>query len=415
MDYFTYRNGELYCEEVPVARIARKAGTPCYIYSARTLRLHYKAFDEAFSGHPHLVCFAVKACSNIAVLNLLGSLGAGADIVSGGELFRALKAGIPAGRIVYSGVGKTDREIREAMDAGILMFNVESLPELDVISRIARHTGKRARISFRVNPDVDAKTHPYISTGLKKNKFGIPAGQAIHAYRLAFGRPELEVSGIDCHIGSQLTETGPFVNAMKRIRSLVEELAHIGIRLDFIDIGGGLGIRYKDETPPDPKTYAKGILSVLSGLPQTIVLEPGRAMAGNAAVLVTKLLYVKETGEKRFLIVDAAMNDLARPSLYGAYHEIVPAREAGGETRKADIVGPVCETGDFLARDREMPELPPHALLAVKTAGAYGFTMSSNYNSRPRPAEVLVDGERFGIVRRRESRRDLVRGERIMS
>ncbi len=413
MDLFSYRDHEFFCEAVPVANIAKKVGTPCYVYSAGTLRSHFRAFDEAFSPWPRLVCFAVKACGNLAVLDLLASLGAGADIVSGGELFRALLAGIPPKRIVYSGVGKTEREIGDALSAGILMFNVESIPELETIRRVARRLKTRAPVSFRVNPDVDAGTHPYISTGLRKNKFGIPAEQVITVYRNAAQMDEIEIVGIDCHIGSQLTTVDPFVDAMKRIRRLAEEIEEAGIRLRYLDIGGGLGVRYRDETPPSPKEYAEGILEVLSGLSQTLILEPGRAMAANAGVLITRVLYVKDTGEKRFAIVDAAMNDLARPSLYGAYHEIVPGRKKDGPLQVMDVVGPICETGDFLARDRELPPLGPKELLVVKTAGAYGFSMSSNYNARPRAAEVLVDGDRFEVVRRRETYRDLVRGERI--
>jgi len=326
MNHFNYKGRELYCEDVPVKEIARKVKTPFYLYSSATLTRHFNAFDSALSGHPHLICFAVKANSNLAVLNLLGELGAGADIVSGGELYRALKAGIPADRIVYSGVGKTEKEIREAANADILMFNVESMEELDAISRQARRLKCRVRVSFRVNPDVNPDTHPYISTGLKKNKFGLPMSQAIEAYYVASGRDELEVVGVDCHIGSQLIRIEPFVDAIRRIKSLLQELDASGIRPRFIDIGGGLGIRYRDETPPDPDAYARVLLSEVKDLPHCLIIEPGRSIVGNAGILVTKILYTKEFEGKRFYIVDAAMNDLARPSLYEAYHEILISR-----------------------------------------------------------------------------------------
>ncbi|NDY42754.1 diaminopimelate decarboxylase [Dissulfurirhabdus thermomarina] len=413
MHDFHYRGEELYCEEVPVAQVARRVGTPFYLYSARTLARHVRAFQEAFAARPHLLCFAVKANGNLAVLHLLGRLGTGADIVSGGELHRALMAGIPPERIVYSGVGKTAREIRRALEAGILLFNVESLPELDAIAAEARRAGRTARVAFRVNPDVDPKTHPYISTGLERNKFGIPMAQAREAYARAARLPGIEVAGVDCHIGSQLTELAPFVDALRRVKALVEELAADGHEIRYLDLGGGLGIPYRDEAPPAPADYARAILAELEGWPQTLVLEPGRAIAGNAGILVTRLLYTKETPRKRFLVVDAAMNDLARPSLYQAHHEILPVRRAGPPVGPADVVGPICESGDFLARDRDLPRFPRRALLAVMSAGAYGFTMSSNYNARPRVPEVLVRGERFAVVRRRETLAQLVRGESI--
>ena len=413
MNHFNYKDRELYCENISVKEIASKVKTPFYLYSSATLTRHFNAFDRAFSRHPHLICFAVKANSNLAVLNLLGKLGAGADIVSGGELHRALKAGIPAARIVYSGVGKTEKEIREAAKADILMFNVESMEELDAISRQARHLKCRVRVSFRVNPDVDANTHPYISTGLKKNKFGLPMSQAMEAYKVASERDELDVVGIDCHIGSQLIKVEPFVDAIKKIKSLLQEIEGLGTRLKFIDVGGGLGIKYQDEIPPKPDAYAKALLSEVKNLPHCLIIEPGRSIVGNAGILVTKILYTKDTAEKRFYIVDAGMNDLARPSLYEAYHEILPIIETDTHLHPVDVVGPICETGDFLARERPMPDLNQGSLLAVMSAGAYGFTMSSNYNSRPRVSEVMVRDDHFKVIRKRETYTSLLRGETI--
>ncbi|MDA8162277.1 MAG: diaminopimelate decarboxylase [Desulfobacteraceae bacterium] len=411
MDHFIFKKGELYCEDVPVRKIVEEASTPLYIYSSATLKRHFEAFDKAFASHPHLVCFAVKANNNLSILNLLARLGSGADIVSGGELFRALKAGIPAGKIVYSGVGKTLDEIRYALTSGILMFNVESMDELDAIKNTAAALKKQANISFRVNPDVDPKTHPYISTGLKKNKFGLACANAIEAYHKASHMDGLKVVGISCHIGSQITETSPFVETARKIRNLVDELGRDGIDLKFIDMGGGLGIKYNAEAPPKPEEYLSAILPELSSMPQTLIIEPGRAICGNAGILVTKLLYTKDTGEKRFYIVDAAMNDLARPSLYQAHHEIVPVEETAAASQPVDIVGPICETGDFFAKDRPMPPMEKGSLLAIKSAGAYGFSMSSNYNSRPRPAEVMVTGDSFRIIRHRETYENLIRGE----
>jgi diaminopimelate decarboxylase len=413
MNHFNYKDRELYCEDVPVKEIASKVKTPFYLYSAATMTRHFNAFDKAFSRHPHLICFAVKANSNLSVLNLLGELGAGADIVSGGELHRALKAGIPADRIVYSGVGKTEKEIREAVKADILMFNVESMQELDAISRQARRLKCRVRVSFRVNPDVDAYTHPYISTGLKKNKFGLPMSQALEAYKVASDRYELDVVGIDFHIGSQLIRVEPFVDAIGRIKSMLKKLEGFGIRLKFIDVGGGLGIRYRDEIPPEPDAYAKALLSEVNDLPHCLIIEPGRSIVGNAGILVTKIIYAKNTEEKRFYIVDAAMNDLARPSLYEAYHEILPVLETDMHLHPADVVGPICETGDFIARERPMPDLNQGSLLAVMSVGAYGFTMSSNYNSRPRVPEVMVKDDKFKVIRKRETYASLLRGETI--
>ncbi|QJA06137.1 diaminopimelate decarboxylase [Thermosulfurimonas marina] len=422
MHHFHYHKRELYAEEVPVARIVEEVGTPVYIYSAATLRRHFRVFREAFSGIPHLLCYSVKANSNLAVLALLAREGSGADIVSGGELYRALRAGIPPEKIVFSGVGKTEKEMEEALSAGILMFNVESLGELEALSRVARRLGRKAPLAIRVNPDVDPRTHPYISTGLKKNKFGLPEGLAFQAYLRAKEDPYLEPVGVDCHIGSQLTEISPFVEALRRLKTLYLRLREEGLPLRYLDLGGGLGIVYGEEEPPPPREYAEALLREMRDLPETtLILEPGRVIAGNAGILVTRVLYVKhhppteENPEGRtFVIVDAGMNDLIRPTLYQAYHRIQPIRETlEGETLVADVVGPICESGDFLARERRLPAVRPGELLAVMSAGAYGFVMSSNYNSRPRAAEVLVDGARFFVVRKRETYEDLVRLEEI--
>ncbi len=411
MDYFVFKDGELYCEDVRVSVIAEKVGTPFYLYSASTIERHLKAYESALTGLPHLVCYAVKANSNLAVLKLLGDLGAGADIVSGGELFRVTKAGISPQKVVYSGVGKSEHEISMALDQGILMFNVESFGELKAIERLSQEKGKVAPISFRVNPDVDPKTHPYISTGLEENKFGLPVEDALRAYEYAKSSDCLAIKGISCHIGSQLTDLSPFIDALKRVLRLVDTLHDKGIHIEFLDMGGGLGIRYSDETPPLPEEYADALRETLGERPITLVLEPGRSIVGNAGILVTKVLYKKETGKKAFLIVDAAMNDLARPSLYKAHHEIVPVERGGRESRPFDVVGPICETGDFFARSRELEDVEPGALLAIRSAGAYGFTMSSNYNSRPRVAEVMARGDHFSVVRARETYDDLIRGE----
>ncbi len=413
MHHFHYRENELFAEEVPVREIARKVGTPFYLYSAATLRRHFQVFDRSFGELPHLVCYAVKANSNLAVLRLLAREGAGADIVSGGELYRALKAGIPPEKIVFSGVGKTAKEIRAALKAGILMFNVESLGELKLISRLAKALGKKAPIAVRINPDVDPKTHPYISTGLKKNKFGLDLETAYKAYLQAKEDPNLEIVGVDCHIGSQLTEVSPFVEALRRVKAFLERLARAGISVKYLDLGGGLGIVYGKEAPPPPEAYARALMEELGSLPVTLILEPGRVLVGNAGILVTKVLYFKETPAKKFIIVDAGMNDLLRPAFYEAYHEIVPVSLKKRPKVVADVVGPICETGDFLARDRELPLPRPGELLAVMSAGAYGFVMASNYNSRPRPPEVLVNGRDFYVVRRRETYARLVAGEKI--
>jgi diaminopimelate decarboxylase len=413
MHFFTYKKGELYAEEVPVREIATKYGTPVYIYSASTLVRHFKAYDEAFDGKHHIICFALKANSNSAVIRLFAKHGAGADVVSGGELFRALKAGIPAKKIVYAGVGKTADEIRFALKSKILMFNVESENELREIDRIAADMKVKASIALRINPDIDPQTHPYISTGLKKHKFGIPIDDALEHYKFAKSLKNIAVVGIHKHIGSQLTKISPFVDALKRILILIDELAKSGIRIDFLDIGGGLGITYLDEHPPQPRDLAGHILPLLEGRDVTVVMEPGRSLVGNAGILVTKTLYLKEGEEKNFVIVDAGMNDLMRPSLYNAYHHIQPVVKTRRDTIIADVVGPICESGDFLAKDREIPKVNQGEYLAVMSAGAYGFSMSSTYNSRPRVAEVMVNGTKFALVRKRETYADLLRGESI--
>lgn len=414
MHDFHYKNGELCCEEVPVKTIAERIGTPFYLYSSNTLTSHFRAFDSAFADVPHLICFALKSNSNSAVLRLLGREGAGADIVSGGELFRALRAGIDPKKIVYAGVGKRRDEIEYALKVGILMFNVESGEELIALDRAARDMRAVARIALRVNPDIDPKTHEYISTGLKESKFGIPIERALESYQTAKGLSNVEVVGVHQHIGSQITEVRPFVDALEKLTGFVKELRSAGMGIRYINIGGGLGITYKDETPPLPKDVAQAVRPLLKDCGCTVVMEPGRAIVGNAGVLVTSALYHKETGEKRFLIVDAGMNDLIRPSLYEAYHDIRPVVEhASAERAVYDIVGPICESGDFLAKDREMPRVEQGELLAVMGAGAYGFSMSSNYNSRLHVAEVMVKGNEYYVVRERETYGDLIRGEKL--
>jgi diaminopimelate decarboxylase len=412
MHHFNYHNEKLYCESIPVEEIAAAVGTPFYLYSTATLRRHFQTFDQAFSDIPHLTCFAAKACSNIAILRLFGSLGGGVDIVSGGELFRALRAGIDPRRIVYSGVGKTAEEMRFGLTSSILMFNVESTEELHKLRQVAGAMKTRAPVSLRVNPDVDPRTHAYISTGLAKNKFGIPIGQAEEVYHAAREMPEIEIKGVSCHIGSQLTQISPFVESLRKLKGFVGRLRSSGIAISHLDLGGGLGIRYNSEEPPPPTVYAEAIKAEMGALDCTLILEPGRVIVGNAGILVTRVLYTKAGPSKKFIIVDAAMNDLARPSLYGAYHAI-QAVAGQHATVVADVVGPICETGDFLARDQEVPAAGADELLAVMSAGAYGFTMASNYNSRPRVAEVLVNNREFRIIRERESHEDLIRGESI--
>ena len=410
-DYFNYQDGQLCVEQVPLADIAHRFGTPCYVYSHSALTDAYRQFKDAFAGHDHLICYAVKANSSIAVLHAFARLGAGFDIVSGGELQRVLAAGGGAGRVVFSGVGKTVAEIRQALNAEILCFNVESEAELVRLNEVAGSMRRIAPVSLRVNPDVDAKTHPYISTGLKQNKFGVAYAEALSLYRKAAGMPHLRVTGIDCHIGSQLTEIAPFMAAAEKVLELVDRLKAEGIGLEHIDLGGGLGIRYCDETPPSVADYAAALLGVLMGRKERIIVEPGRALAGNAGVLLTSVEYLKHGEEKNFAIVDAAMNDLMRPALYDAWHDIRPVRLGGVGAGNYDVVGPVCETGDFLGRCREMA-IAQGDLLAVMSAGAYGMSMSSNYNTRPRAAEVMVSGSNVQLVRERETVSQLFAGEK---
>jgi diaminopimelate decarboxylase len=410
-EFFSYRNDALYVEDVPLTQIAGRFGTPCYVYSLAALTDAYRQFESAFAGHPHLICYAVKANSNIGLLYLLARMGAGFDIVSGGELQRVLAAGGGTGKVVFSGVGKTVAEMRMALDAEILCFNVESEAELERLNGVARDMKRIAPVSFRVNPDVDAKTHPYISTGLKQNKFGVPYTEALDLYRKAARLPNIRVVGIDCHIGSQLTEVSPFIAAAEKILALVDKLAAEGIHLEHIDLGGGLGICYNDETPPLVAEYAGALLAALKGRSERIIVEPGRAIVGSAGVLLTRVEYLKHGEEKNFAIVDAAMNDLMRPALYDAYHAILPVQKSEGEARQFEVVGPVCETGDFIGHAREL-SIAQGDLLCVKSAGAYGMSMSSNYNTRPRAPEVLVSGAEIRLIREREKTHDLFASEK---
>lgn len=411
MHHFDYRDKELFCENVSIREIADAVGTPFYLYSHATLERHFKAFDQAFWRVNRLICYSAKANTNQCILRLFQRLGSGLDIVSGGELYRGLKAGFIPEKIVYSGVGKRIDEIDDALQLGILMFNVESFEELRVINERAGALRKKAPIALRVNPNVDPKTHPYISTGLKKNKFGIESETAIEAYRLARNLEHLDIIGIDCHIGSQITQVEPFKDALKSLLALVDELGASGIHIRYLDMGGGLGITYDEETPPQPSDYAAAITGLLKEKPLTLILEPGRVIVGNAGILVTRVLY-RKTGElKTFTIVDAGMNDLIRPTLYQAYHAIIPVVQNLKPLVKTDVVGPICESGDFLAQDREIEEFKRGELMAVMSAGAYGFTMSSNYCSRPRVAEVMVKNGDFFVVRARETHSDLIRGE----
>ena len=412
-DRFTYRNDEMYCEDVPLREIVDAVGTPAYVYSLAQLRDAFLSFDQAFAASRHLVCFSVKANSNLAVLRAFVNEGSGFDIVSGGELFRVLKAGADPGKVVFSGVGKTREEMEYALRSGILMFNVESEQEMEALNEVAGSMGVTAPVSFRINPDVDPQTHPYISTGMKKSKFGIAIDPAADAYRRAIALPNLDVVGVDCHIGSQLTSTSPFADAAERVRAFIEVLQGEGADIRYVDLGGGLGIRYDDEEPPDPGDYAKALMEGVRGLDVTLVLEPGRSMVGNAGILLTRVLYLKRTEAKNFVVVDGAMNDLIRPSLYGAFQGLRPVDRREAEPMTADVVGPICESGDFLAQDRDIQPPEPGDLMAVMSAGAYGFTMASNYNTRPRAAEVLVDGKEFAVVRERETLEGLVAGEKI--
>jgi len=414
MHHFHYRGEDLYCEEVPISALADEVGTPFYLYSHATLTRHFRVFDEAFREVPRLICFAVKANASLAILKLFATMGGGADVVSGGELFRALYAGIPPERIVFAGVGKNRAEMQEALKADILMFNVESSQELRLLNQVAGEMGTVGRVAVRVNPDVDPKTHPYISTGLRKSKFGIDISIALEEYQLAQTLSHIAIVGIHTHIGSQITDVSPFVDSLTRIAELIRELRTRGMDIRYLDVGGGLGIPYGDETPPHPTEMARAVIPILKDLGCTILFEPGRVIVGNAGILVTRVLYTKRTPTKDFIIVDAGMNDLIRPSLYGSYHAIQPVRRQEGRQRlTVDVVGPICESGDFLAKDREIAMVEPGELLAVMSAGAYGFTMASNYNARPRAAEVLVRGDRHFMIRARERYEDLIRGEEI--
>ncbi|MEO1854357.1 diaminopimelate decarboxylase [Chromohalobacter sp.] len=411
MDHFNYRDGHLHAENVPLADIAERFGTPCYVYSRATFTRHFKAYSDALGDHPHLICYAVKANSNLAVLDLLARLGAGFDIVSRGELERVLAAGGDPAKVVFSGVAKQAGEMARALEVGIKCFNVESLPELERLNQVAGECGQVARVSLRVNPDVDAKTHPYISTGLKANKFGIAVDEAFAVYQRAAELPNLEIVGLDCHIGSQLTELAPFLDALDRLLILLDRLNEAGITIEHLDLGGGLGVPYQDEQPPAPYDYARALLERLDGRDLTLLFEPGRSIAANAGVMLTRVEYLKPGETQHFAIVDAGMNDLIRPALYQAWQRIVPVdtRQAR-ETAVYDVVGPVCETGDFLGKARELA-IAPGDLLAVRSAGAYGFVMASHYNSRPRPAELMVDGDSVQVVRERETLDALWAGE----
>ena len=413
MHHFQYQNSELYCEDVPISEIARDVGTPFYLYSHATLKQHFKAFDGAFQGIKHLTCFSMKSNSSLAILRLFAQQGGGVDIVSGGELYRALKAGVDPQKIVYSGVGKRTEDLKYALKSDILLFNVESSQEIRQLNEVARSLGKRAPVAIRVNPDIDPQTHPYISTGLKENKFGIDIREGLEEYKMAATLGHLSISGVSCHIGSQLTQLSPFVDALRLLQELIKELTQAGIGITYLDLGGGLGITYDKEEPPHPKEYAAALKKELGMEEMILILEPGRVIMGNAGILVTQVLYTKKTHEKEFIIVDAAMNDLIRPSLYGSYHGIQPVKTGGRRKVQADIVGPICESGDFFARDREVESFGPGELMAIMSSGAYGFSMASNYNSRPRVAEVMVKGDQHYVIRARETYEDLVRGEVI--
>lgn len=404
-------NEELHLEDVPLSLIAEREGTPTYVYSLAAIRDRARRFQTSLAGSPHLVCFSVKANSNTRILQHLAEEGLGFDIVSGGELFRVLRAGGDPGKVVFSGVGKTRREMEEALKARILLFNVESLAELVQLHEVASAIGTQAPVALRINPDVDPQTHPYIATGLRKSKFGVPMEQALEAYNVARQLSGLRVIGIDCHIGSQLTDLAPIKEAVSRAVDLAQQLQRRGFDIRFLDVGGGLGVRYRDENPPSIEEYVAAVCSAAAGFKGTLIFEPGRSIVAEAGLLLSRVLFLKSSAEKSFVVVDAAMSDLIRPALYGSYQEIVPVRVRSGSQRVADVVGPVCESGDFLARDRALPPLESGDLIAVLGAGAYGFVMASQYNSRPRPAEVLVDGGRYSVIRRRETYEDLIRGE----
>lgn len=413
MNAFNIRNEQLFAENVPLAQIAERFGTPSFVYSRAALEQAFRGYDSAFGDRAHLICYAMKANSNLAVLNVFARMGSGFDIVSGGELARVIAAGGDPGKTVFSGVGKSREEMRQALQAGVLCFNVESESEVGRLNEVAREMGRRAPVSLRVNPDVDAKTHPYISTGLKENKFGVAFGDALKIYRRMQKLGNLDITGIDCHIGSQLTELAPFVDAFRKVLELVDALAAEGIVLKHIDLGGGLGIRYEDEAPPSPASYVAALLDCVGDRSQKILLEPGRSLVGNAGVLLTKVEYLKHGEARNFAVVDAAMNDLIRPALYDAYHDVRNAGPANGKPMRYEIVGPVCETGDFLARDRELA-LTEGDLLAVMSAGAYGMSMSSNYNARARAAEIMVDGDTVHVIRERERLEQLFAAEHLL-
>ena len=413
MNYFHYKNNQLWCEEVSVTDVARKVGTPFYLYSHRTLKHHFRVFDAAFSEVPHIICLAVKSNSNIAVLRIFIQEGGGVDIVSGGELYRALQAGVDTRKVVYSGVGKKIDEIEYAMKSDILMFNVESSQELQVINACAENLGKRAAIALRVNPDVDPETHPHISTGLKGNKFGIDIKKSLEKYRQAKKLSNIDIKGVSCHIGSQVTKLSPFIDALNRLKKLIKLLREDGIEIRYLDLGGGLGITYDQENAPHPSDYAKAIIEATKDLNCTFIFEPGRVIVGNAGILITEVIYTKSNEEKNFIIIDAGMNDLIRPSLYNSYHQIQPVIKKERGEIVADVVGPICESGDYLAKGRKIFNFERGELMAVMSAGAYGFTMSSNYNSRGRVPEVLVSGDKYFVIRKREIYKDLDRGEVI--
>ncbi|CAK4070044.1 diaminopimelate decarboxylase [Vibrio sp. 16] len=415
MDYFNYQDdGQLWAENVALSDLAQQYGTPLYVYSRATLERHWNAFDKSVGDHPHLVCYAVKANSNLGVLNALARIGSGFDIVSGGELERVIAAGGDASKVVFSGVGKTEQEMQRALELGIKCFNVESEPELERLNKVAGQLGVKAPISLRINPDVDANTHPYISTGLRDNKFGIAFDRAPAVYQFAASLENLDVKGIDCHIGSQLTDIEPFIDATDRLLALIDDLKEQGIDIKHLDVGGGLGVVYRDEMPPEPSDYAKALLSRLDNHKHLeLIFEPGRAIAANAGILLTKVEFLKHTEHKNFAIIDAAMNDLMRPALYQAWQDIVPVAPREGEATEYDLVGPICETGDFLGKDRRLV-LEENDLLAVRSAGAYGFVMSSNYNTRVRAAEVMVDGDQSHLVRQREELSSLWALENIL-
>ena len=414
MEAFTYRNGRLYAEDIPLSEIARQFGTPCYVYSGKAIEEAWRDFAQAFGHYPHLICYAVKANSNLAILNLLARLGSGFDIVSVGELERVLRAGGDPARVVFAGVGKRIDEMQRALEAGIRCFNIESAAELERLNQVAAKMGLSAPVSIRVNPDVDAKTHPYISTGLNQNKFGIAMHDALDIYIQAARMEHIEIRGVSCHIGSQLTSMEPLLNALDRLLGLVDTLERKDIGIEHLDIGGGLGIRYRDETPPSPSAYARAIMARLQDRPYEIIVEPGRAIVGNSGVLLTRIEYLKHTGRREFAIVDAAMNDLLRPALYNSWQDIIPVEpRLAGKPRVYEVVGPICESGDFLGRER-MLCVEAGDLLAIRSAGAYGFSMSSTYNSRPRAAEVMAVGDQAYLIRERDSVHDLMAGEAIL-